>query len=95
MKKIFLLLFLFINSIASIEIKKEQYLKYIKSLKPEVKNLVEKLENSNDFLDQLLTLFLDCGEPCALEWCKQTGFILCENVINSLIIVRPLYSTIK
>ena len=91
MKKIIVLLFLFINSIASIEIKKEQYLKYIKSLKPEVKNLVEKLDNSYDgILEQFLQLLSDCGRRCALDWCNQFVFSYCEDVINSLIITGPL-----
>ena len=86
----FLLLFLVINIIASIEIKKEQYLKSIKSLKHEAKNLVEKLDNSYNFWDQLLEVVITCGKTCAINWCKQFGFDFCKDVINSIMYSDPL-----
>ena len=92
MKKILYYFFLVINIMASIEIKKEQYLKSIKSLKPEVKNLVEKLDNSYDLWEQLRYLYLYCGKTCALDWCKQflvglTNY--CESWIDSMIYRSP------
>ena len=93
MKKILYYFFLVINIMASIEIKKEQYLKSIKSLKPEVKNLVEKLDNSYDLYDQLRDLYLYCGKTCVLDWCKQFGVYLsnfCDSWLNSIIYRDPL-----
>ena len=93
MKKILYYFFLVFNIMASIEIKKEQYLKSIKSLKPEVKNIVEKLDINYDLWKQLLDLYLYCGKTCVLDWCKQFLVDLsyyCESWINSIIYRGPL-----
>ena len=87
MKKIFLLLFLVTNFIASFEIKKEEYLKSFKYLKPEVKNLVDKLVNNDDFWEQFLNILKSCGEACAEAWCIQIigyGEFICQSIMNSI-----------
>ena len=90
MKKIFLLLFLVTNFIASFEIKKEEYLKSFKYLKPEVKNLVDKLVNYDDFLEQFLNLLKSCGEACVEAWCNQLGVgeFVCQSLMISIRIYR-------
>ena len=91
MKKIFLLFFLVVNIIDAIEIKKNQYLKSFKFLKPEVKQLAENL-NDDDILKQLYDMTLNFGEQYTKAWCEQAlggNTSLCELLIRQIIISQP------